>query len=166
MTTRFFQGHAVPASSVLKMAATCSTVNLPSSVLQQIFAALAEQPESSPDLCCCLCVCKQWNEAVSCRQFWSVLLHFAPQIPLLCSNDCQLVTYRQYIDIPLSRADKLTVTALEKLVARSSDQVLSLKLSGCNKVRTYTIMQVLLRNQQLEEVLTPGSSCYVHLRST
>lgn len=75
-------------------------------------------------------------------------------------------TYRQYIDIPLSRADKLTETALEKLVARSSDQVLSLKLSGCNKVRTYTIMQVLLRNQQLEEVSTPGSSCYVHLRST
>lgn len=148
------------------MAATCTIVDLPISVLPQVFAALAEQPDSLPDLCCCLCVCKQWNEAVSCRQLWSVLSHCAPQMPLLFCIDCQLVTFRRYIHIPRGRADKLTSTDLEKLVARSSDQVLSLNLSGCNKVRTYTIMQVLLSNQQLEEVLESGLSWYVRLQLT
>ena len=162
----FSERFVVSSSLRLKMAATCTMVDLPSSVLPQIFAALAEQPYSLPDLCCCLCVCKHWNEVVSCRQLWSVLLHCAPHMPLLFCINGQLVTSRRCIKVPLTRADKLTSTDLKKLVARSSDQVLSLNLSWCNRVRTYTIMQVLLCNQQLEEVLTVGLSRYMHLQPT
>lgn len=141
------------------MAPDCSIVDLPSSALQQIFAALAGQPDSLPDLCCCLCVCKQWKEAASCKENWSVSMHCAPH---RCPQaDCHLATCRRHIDIPFSKADRLTSTHLEKLVSRSSDQVLSLKLPGCRKVRTYSIMQVLLHNQQLEEVLAVVSEWYV-----
>lgn len=65
------------------MAAACSIADLPTDVLQRIFAALTRHAGSTLDMCSCLSVCKRWNTIGSCQELWLALLQRPPEPAVL-----------------------------------------------------------------------------------